>query len=125
MLNEAQVVEIAEKINARVNIPLLSESTEERILETIINTIDDELDEAAVDLPPILKDIWDKLEGGLTPEKAFNIIITILTKELTPRLTKIANEKINIPLLSEETEARLIIEPAIELILASVRAQTS
>ena len=99
-----------------MDIPWISEKTEQGILETVINTIDDKLDEVAADLPPPFSELWAALEGGISDEEA---------EQLVNALVGIANEKINIPMLSEEQEANLIMHPVIELIVQFVQEKTS
>ena len=111
MLSKDQVKKIATKLNEKVNIPLLREKRDQNIIERIINKLDDKLDEVAQKLPSNVKSIYDKISDGLTKEEA---------AQLTSELTVLANKEINIPLIGEDLEADLIIEPIIELIVLSL-----
>ena len=115
MLTEDQVTEVATKLNEKVNIPFMSEETEQGILEKAVNAIDDKLDGIAEDLPEPFGELWENLADGISDEEA---------EQLVGALTEVINQKIDIPFLSEDQEANLIIRPALGLIVESVRART-
>lgn len=115
MLTEDQVTEVAAKLNEKVNIPFMSEEAEQGILEKAVSAIDDKLDGVAEELPEPFGELWENLADGISDEEA---------EQLVGALTDIINQKVDIPLLSEDQEADLIIRPALGLIVDSVRART-
>ena len=96
MLSDAQITQLADKINEKVNIPILSERREQKIIENLLRRVDDEI---AKHLPPALQDIWNKLDDGINAAEA---------EELGDELTKLINEKLDIPLLNEQQEEKVL-----------------
>lgn len=91
-LTEAEVKDLASKLNDKVNIPLISETREEKILIKVILRVDTFLYD---NLPNEIYDLVRSLENGIEDEEATRLI---------NRLSILANEKINIPYIPEAAE---------------------
>jgi len=109
MLSESQINKIVQKLNAKIDIPIINERKEEKILENVLTKLDNKV---AKELPPPLRDMWNKLDDGITEEEG---------AELAAKVTEIVNRKINIPLLNEKQEQKLIsalVETIIEVAIS-------
>ena len=95
------IVHIAAQLNAEFDIPAIPENVEQVWLEWIVGKI-------AQVLPPELITLLTDAADGLTDEE-----IT----EHTETLTKLANQIIDIPLLTESIEASLI-RPVVKQLLS-------
>lgn len=91
-LREAEVKDLASKLNDKVNIPLISETREEKILIKVILRVDTFLYD---NLPNEIYDLVRSSENGIEDEEATRLI---------NRLSILANEKINIPYIPEAAE---------------------
>ena len=91
-LTEAEVKDLASKLNDIVNIPLISETREEKILIKVILRVDTFLYD---NLPNEIYDLVRSSENGIEDEEATRLI---------NRLSILANEKINIPYIPEAAE---------------------
>jgi hypothetical protein len=105
-LTEDEVKALAERINGKVNIPVIGESGEEKILIKIILKIDNFMYD---NLPNEFYDLIRAADKGIDEDEA---------KMISARLTKLANEKINLPFLSETAEEK-ILGYVIEMIMNS------
>jgi hypothetical protein len=105
-LTEVEVKALAEKLNSKINIPIIGETGEEKILIKIILKIDNFLFD---NMPNEFYDMIRSVDKGIDEQEA---------KMITGRLTKLANEKINLPFLSEKAEGK-IFRYVIELIVNS------
>lgn len=96
MLSDSEINALAQKINGMFNIPVLGETSELIVFAKIIKLIDRKLCQL---LPneyyKLVKDSTD----GISQEEA-----TALEKRLTPLI----NSRVNIPIISEEQEEKLI-----------------
>lgn len=91
-LTEAEVKDLASKLNDKVNIPLISETREEKILIKVILRVDTFLYD---NLPNEIYDLVRSSKSGIEDEEATRLI---------NRLSILANEKINIPYIPEAAE---------------------
>lgn len=91
-LTEAEVKDLASKLNDKVNIPLISETREEKILIKVILRVDTFLYD---NLPNEIYDLVRSSKNGIEDEEATRLI---------NRLSILANEKINIPYIPEAAE---------------------
>ena len=91
MTNE-EIKDLAHRLNKKIDIPLVKETGEERILIKIILKIDTFLYDH---LPNEFYDLIRTADNGITDAEA---------KNLVRRLTKLANRKIDIPYLPEAAE---------------------
>jgi hypothetical protein len=96
MLSDAEINALAQKVTGNINIPILGEETELIVFAKLVKWIDRELYQL---LPneyyKLVKDSTD----GISKEEAEN---------LEKRLTPLINNAINIPILSEAQEGKLI-----------------
>lgn len=116
MLTEEQITTIAVKLNEKVDLPFIGEEKEQDILESVLNGINGKLDEVTENLPEPVRETWEKLADGVSDEEA---------ERLVEQLTVLVNERIDIPLLSEENEAEMVIHPAVSMIVDTMRSMAS
>ena len=91
-MTQEEVQELAEVLNEKVNIPIITEPKEETILIKIIVKIDNFLYD---NLPNEFYDSVRSLHKGIDETEA---------KRLIKRLSELANRKINIPYIPEAAE---------------------
>lgn len=96
MLTDAEVIALAAKINRVVNLPLLKEGTEMVVFTKIIRLIDRALYK---NLPNEYYELIHNAADGISPAEAI---------VLEERLTPVINKVVNVPLLTERMEAKLI-----------------
>jgi len=96
LLNDAEINSLAQKVNFLINIPLLDEEKELIVFAKIIKFIDRQLYQL---LPNEIYKMVRDAGDGISKEEA---------AELERRLTPMINNVINIPILTEEQEAKLI-----------------
>ena len=95
LLTSEQIDDLATKINEKVNIPIIGEKAEEKLLEKVLTELDDKV---AQHLPDNLKAIWAKMSDGITTDEV---------NQLRDAVVTLANEKINLPILGEKGEAKV------------------
>lgn len=91
-MTEEEIKDLAERVNRKVNIPMITERREERILIKIIIKIDRFLYD---NLPNELYEMIRSLDRGIDDAEA---------KRLIKRLSELANKYINIPYIPEQAE---------------------
>ncbi|HKI87834.1 MAG TPA: hypothetical protein VKA38_02320, partial [Draconibacterium sp.] len=91
-MTDEEIKDLAHRLNEKINIPLVKETGEEKILIKIILKIDTFLYDH---LPNEFYDLIRTTDNGITKAEA---------KSLVRRLTKMANKKIDIPYLPEAAE---------------------
>jgi len=96
MLTDAEINALAQKVNKKINLPFLSEEKELVVFAKLIKWIDRELYKI---LPNEYYELIHDASDGLTSQEATDLEI---------RLTPLINNTINIPILSEKLEAKLI-----------------
>ena len=96
MLTDAQINALAQKVNTAINLPILSEEKEFIIFVKIIKWIDRKLYDI---LPNEYYELVNNATDGISKEEA---------AMLEDRLTPIINEAINIPIINERQEEKLI-----------------
>lgn len=94
------VVHVAAQLNSQFDLPFIPESVEQAWLEWLVGKL---MQVISPDLLDIIADAAD----GLSPEEI---------DQATIKLTKLVNNKIDIPVLTESMEARLI-EPVVRQVL--------
>lgn len=110
-LSQSEVVAIANSLNRKIDIPIFfSEAQEQKILIKIVTKIDGFLYD---NLPNEVYDLIRSLPEGLEDKEAQLIVKS---------LSKLANEKINIPYLPEFTEY-IAISFVINVIVNAMRKQ--
>ncbi len=96
MLTDGQVNAIATKLNKVVNIPILGERLEQKVFAKLVRLVDKKVYELVPnEYYELIKDVHD----GISDEDA---------AKLEERLTPLINDKVNIPILSERMEAKVI-----------------
>jgi len=97
MLTDGEINDLANKLNGKVDIPFLKDEEKEyRVLFKIIRFIDRTLYKL---LPNEYYKMVKNTTDGISKEEA---------KELEGRLTPLINNLVNIPILTEDQEAKLI-----------------
>ncbi len=87
-----EIKDLAQRLNKKINVPLVSETREEKILIKIVFKIDRFLYD---NLPNEFYELVRSIDRGIDDEEA---------KRLIKRLSKLANEHINIPYIPESAE---------------------
>ena len=96
MLSDAEINALAQKVNKEINLPFVSEEKELQLMAKFIKWIDRELYQL---LPNEYYELIKNSSDGISKEEA---------AEIERRLTPLINNVVNIPVLSEELEAKLI-----------------
>lgn len=97
MLNEKQIDALADKLNEKLNLPLVGEGTEKQILTTALNQLNQVLaGKLGEELRAVIQPLVD---GTATPEEAV---------KLKAQAVELLNNKINIPVVGEDTEAQML-----------------
>jgi hypothetical protein len=91
-MTEQEIQEIAKLLNEKIDVPIINETQEEKILIKIVISIDTFLYN---NLPNEFYDLVRSLDKGIDDEEA---------KRLIKRLAKLANDKIDMPYLPEAME---------------------
>ncbi|MEM7134164.1 MAG: hypothetical protein AAF702_48180 [Chloroflexota bacterium] len=115
MLSSEQIKNIASDLNGKVNIPLMAEGQEQEMLESALGTMNSQLSVVVNALPDSVKEVWDRIQDGVSDAEA---------EALKTQLATDLNEKVNIPFLGEGQEMDMLISPAVDLIVETVRSQT-
>jgi len=110
MLTTDQINWIARKINEKVNLPILGEQAELMIITEALKKIDQILEK---ELPPGFKDFLNNTTAGIVPGSPTDIQV------IKDNLIVYINEKIDIPIIGERAERKLIAE-VIELIVTAL-----
>ena len=84
-----EIKELATRLNKKINVPIINETGEEKILIKIVLKIDNFLYD---NLPNEFYDLIRSTDKGIDDREA---------KRLVRRLTRMANEKIDIPYIPE------------------------
>ncbi len=91
-MTEAEVRSLAKRLNDKINVPLIKETKEEKILIKLIVKVDTFLYDH---LPNEFYDLVRSADKGIDDDEA---------KRLIKRLSKLANDKIDIPWIPEPIE---------------------
>ena len=91
-MNTDEIKEMATRLNKKINVPIINETGEQKILVKIILKIDNFLYD---NLPNEFYDLVRSPDKGIDNREA---------KRLVRRLTKLANDKIDIPYIPEVME---------------------
>lgn len=91
-MTEEEIKDMAHRLNRKINVPIINETGEEKILIKIILKIDNFLYD---NLPNEFYDLVRNTKKGIDKKEA---------KRLVRRLTRLANQKIDIPYLPEIAE---------------------
>ena len=96
MLTDAEINGLTQKVNAAVNLPFLSEKKEFVVFAKIIKWVDKKLYQL---LPNEYYELVKDASDGISKREA---------KRMEHRLTPLINNVVNIPILTEKQEAKLI-----------------
>jgi hypothetical protein len=96
MLTDAEVLALAQKVNEAINLPFLGEEAELKVFVKIVRFVDKELYKL---LPNEYYELVHNATDGITKEEADEII---------NRLTPLINSVVNIPVIPEVLEGKLI-----------------
>lgn len=99
-MTQEEIKDLAQRLNEKINVPIISETREEKIFVKIVIKIDEFLYD---NLPNEFYDLVRNIDQGIDDNEA---------KRLIKRLSKLANKNINIPYIPEPVEyiaIRLII----------------
>ncbi len=107
-MTQEEIIDLAQRLNRKINVPLINETNEEKIFVKIILTIDTFLYDH---LPNEFYDVIRSTDMGIDDKEA---------KRLLRRLTKLANDKIDIPYLPEVAE-RFALKFVIGIVVKAAR----
>ena len=91
-MTQTEIKDLASRLNDMINVPLIGETTEEKILIKVVLRVDTFLYD---NLPNEIYDLVRSLDKGIDDNEATRLI---------NRLSILANEKINIPYIPESAE---------------------
>ena len=91
-MSEDEIKALASRLNEKINVPLIGETTEEKILIKVVLKVDGFLYD---NLPNEIYDLVRNVDKGVDEDEA---------KRLITRLSILANDKINIPYIPESAE---------------------
>lgn len=109
-MTDEEVKDLAKRLNTKINVPIINEVREEKILIKIILKIDRFLYD---NLPNEFYDLVRSLDNGIDDNEA---------KRLIKRLSKLANKHIDIPYIPEQMEY-IAIRFVIGIIINAARKQ--
>ncbi len=107
-MTEEEIIDLAQRLNERINVPIIDETKEEKIFIKVILKIDNFLYD---NLPNEFYDLIRSSEMGIDENEA---------KRLVRRLTRMANDKVDIPYLPEFAE-KFAIKFVIGIVVRSAR----
>ena len=107
MLSNEQVTFIANKINEKVNLPVLGEKAEFFIIKKAVQKLLKLLEN---EIPEEYLDFLDDTAKGFDPEQGANIQL------IKDNIVEFVNKKVDIPLLGEDTEKE-VFSVAIDVII--------
>ncbi|AHW60293.1 hypothetical protein SAMN05444285_1499 [Draconibacterium orientale] len=109
-MTEAEIKDLAIRLNEKIDVPFINETGEEKILVKVIFKIDTFLYDH---LPNEFYDLIRSSDQGISKKEA---------KRLVRRLTRLANDKIDIPYLPEVAE-HIAIKFVIGIVVKAARKQ--
>lgn len=97
MLNDKQIEALADKLNSKVNLPIMGEETEKQVLLTALRQLNGALaGKVGEDLRGIIQPLID---GTASAEEQVT---------LKARAVDHINKNVNIPVIGEDTEAKVL-----------------
>lgn len=91
-MTQAEIKDLASRLNDMINVPLIGETSEEKILIKVVLRVDTFLYD---NLPNEIYDLVRSIDKGIDDNEATRLI---------NRLSVLANQKINIPYIPESAE---------------------
>lgn len=107
MLSNVQVNFLAEKINEKVNLPILGEKAEFALIKKAIYKVLDALDD---EIPEEFLDFLEDTAQGFDPENGTNI------EQVKNNVVTFINKKVDLPIIGEKTEKK-IFETLVDVLL--------
>lgn len=111
MLSEAQINYIADKLNQKINIPIVGEKFEKKLIVKGLEKVNAELEDH---LPPEWAQLLDDVSDGIEPGSPADLA------SIKKNLVDFLNKKINIPIIGENAEAKLL-SMAIDIIFDALQ----
>lgn len=110
MLSERQCEVIVNRVNKDTDIPFLRESSEEKVIGKVVETLNEHLEPALrVICPrPYVECIKIALTEGVPIEERREKIARILDSELSAPLAREMNGKLDVDLIPESVEQRIL-----------------
>lgn len=105
LLNQSERKKVAKLVNAMLDIPLVPEDLEQTIFEHAVGVIDQALEDT---LPAALAELIHNSQNGIDKDHAM---------VFADRLVESINQKIDLPYLDEDQEAkllRIVIDPLVK-----------
>jgi hypothetical protein len=105
LLNQSERKQMAKLVNAMLDIPLVPEDLEQTIFEHAVGVIDQALEDT---LPAVLAELIHNSQNGIDKDHAV---------VFADRLVESINQKIDLPYLDEDQEAKLlrvVIDPLVK-----------
>lgn len=111
MLSSTQITAIAKKINKKIDLPLIGEKIEQKIIIFGLEKIDKVLDEQ---LPADFAELLDNVSEGFEPNSPDNLVA------MKKYFVKYLNKKIDLPIIGEKAEKKLF-SIAIDIIIEAMQ----
>lgn len=109
-MTDEEIKDLAQRLNDKINVPIISETGEEKILIKIVMKIDRFLYD---NLPNEFYDLVRSSDKGIDDDEAKRLIV---------RLSKLANQHIDIPYIPEQMEY-IAIRYILSIIINAARKQ--
>lgn len=114
LLNQEERKKMAKIVNALVDIPLVPEDLEQTIFEHAVGAIDVALEDT---LPSVFAELLHNTQNGIDKDHAV---------VFADRLVESVNQKIDLPYLTEDQEAkilRIVIDPLVKAMINGRRLE--
>ena len=109
MLSEEQIQFIVDRVNEKVNVPILGEKAEGKLIRKAVDKVLKCLEE---NLPKEFFDFLDDLSNGIEPGMDI--------EEIKSNTVEFLNKEINLPIVGEKFEAKLFTE-VVDLIFNALK----
>lgn len=115
ILNEHQIDTIAEKLNEKINLPLLGEKAEKAILLMGIRKVLEVMEE---NMPPEFSQFLTNAAEGFEPSSEASL------KEAKANIVTFVNKKVNLPIIGERAEKQLF-QAVVDLLFDAMKKDNS
>lgn len=109
MISEAQIQFIVDRANEKINVPILGEKAEGRLIRKAVDKVLKCLEE---NLPKEIFDFLDSVSDGIEPGMDL--------EEMKKNTVEFLNKEINLPIVGEKFEAKLFTE-VVDLIFNALK----
>eukprot|EP00667_Euglena_gracilis_P031398 EG_transcript_45390 len=122
LLSQHQVERVVAKVNAGVDIPFMSESSEANVIRKAVNTLNEAMEPSlrAIMQEDYVQVIRLCLDDKLTANEKLPKIAALLKKNLSAPLTGELNKRVDIPHLPESMEGWFLAKAVDEMIEEAV-----